>query len=58
MYLNDDYENLINTISHRITQLGLVKPEYNLNRTFSIATSFEKDKFEQSPDRVRYLHES
>ena len=58
MYINIDCEDLINTISTRITQLSLVKPEYDLNKTFDIATSFEKNKFEQSPDRVRYPHES
>ena len=52
MYPNVGCEVLINTGSPRITQLGLVKPEYHLNKTFSIATSFEKEKFEQSPDRV------
>ena len=60
MYVSQraDGEDLINTSFSRITQLALVKPEYTLNETFSIATSFEKEKFEQSPDRVCYLHES
>ena len=58
MYLVADCEDLINTDSPRITQLSLVKPEYNLTETFNIAMSFERGKFEQSPDRVGYLHES
>ena len=53
VYQRADCEDFINTTSPRITQLSLVKPEYNLARTFHIATSFEKEKYEQSPDRVR-----
>lgn len=53
-----DCERLVNTDPSRITQLGLVKPEYNLAKTFNIATSFERDQFEQSHDRVRHLRES
>ena len=58
MYLNVDGKGLINMKYSRITQLSLVKPEYNLTKTFQIATQFERGEFEQSPDRVRHLHES
>lgn len=51
-------EDLMNTKIPRITQLGLLKPEYHLTRTFHIATSFERTEFEQSPDRVRHLYKS
>lgn len=56
MYLSLDCEDLINNDPPRVTQLSLVKPEYDLNKTFNIATSFEKGEFEASPDRVRHLH--
>lgn len=47
-------QNRVPVIQQIITQLSLVKPEYNLTKTFGIATSFEKEKFEQSPDRLTY----
>ena len=53
-----DCERLANTDSHRITQLSLVKPEYNLAKTFNIATSFEREQFDRAIDRVRPLRET
>ena len=53
-----DCERLVNTDSFRITQLGLVKPEYTLAKTFNIATSFEREQFDRALDRVRLLRES
>lgn len=47
----------ININAPRITQLSLVKPEYTLTETFNIAISFERQKFEQSQDKVRHLHD-
>ena len=57
MYLDVSYEDLINLNDPRITQLSLVKPEYNLSKTFGIAMSFDNQEFEQCPDRVRHPNE-